>query len=239
MRKRQQTPLGLRGVVYSATFISAICIASGVASASTVSITISVADIVFDGTDIVDAGSPLFGSGDLAEADPIDTMVFRVDGTTVGTLTDPPEDLGVDIYIPSIPAIPVGGGIFMSGAGGTFDLLTSSAVPGYGLELSLGEVGILYSSTFGTVDFFFAGTVASAGAQALPLGLAIGDPISVTLSMQVVSSTDDGTYLTGFTASGSGEVQGELDLVPEPSTMLLGGVAMLFMALGQRKRNRC
>lgn len=224
----------------AALLLAAFCVinfSSNIASASTVSIAISVADLVFDGTNIVDAGSPAYGAGDIADADPIDTMVFQVDGSTVGIVTSPPGDLGVDIYIPSISAIPATGGTGTSASGGTFDLLTSATVPGYGLELTLGPADIIYAPVGGLVNFVFVGAVASVGAQALPFGLEIGDPITVTLSTQASSVTSSGGFLTGFTSWGTGEVVGVL--IPEPSTLLLGGLAMLCcVGMGKRRLAR-
>ncbi len=220
----------------AAPLLAVFCVitfSTNVASATTVSIAISVADLVFDGTDIVDAGSPAFGAGNIADADPVDSMVFQVDGSTVGVLTSPPEDLGVDIYIPSISAIPATGGTGTSAAGGSFDLLTSSTVPGYGLELTLGAADVIYSPLGGSINFVFIGTVATVGVQALPFNLDIGDPITVTLSTQATSVTSSGGFLTGFTSWGTGEVVGTL--VPEPSTLFFGGLALLCVGMARRR----
>jgi hypothetical protein len=217
--------------------LAAFCVinlSSNVASASNISIAISVVDLVFDGKNLVDAGSPAFGTGNIADADPVDSMVFQVDGSTVGILTSPPEDLGVDIYIPLISAIPSTGGVGTSAAGGTFDLLMSAAVPGYGLELILGPADIIYSPIIGIVDFVFVGAVAGVGAQDLPFALEIGDPISVTLSTQASSISSEFGSLSGFTSSGTGEVTGE-KIIPEPSTLLLGGLALLCAGMGRRR----
>jgi hypothetical protein len=64
----------------------------------------------------------------------------------------------------------------------------------------------------------------------LPYGLVMGTPVEVSFSANVAEGTysDDGTYITGFSASGTGEMTGPL--IPEPASlaMALAGVVGLF-----------
>jgi len=75
IRQQRSFAFGLAAPLLAA--VCALNLSSSIASASTISIAVSVVDIVFDGTDIVDAGSSAFGSGDIADADLVDTMVFQ------------------------------------------------------------------------------------------------------------------------------------------------------------------
>jgi hypothetical protein len=194
-------------------------------------------DIVFDGTDIDDAGSPVFGTEDPADADPLDTVTFKEDGTPVGTLLGPPlgtDPISVDIHIPGVPPIPVAGGtVTTSGIPpGTFDLLTKAVASAIGLALDLDEVDITYVPISSSMSFVFAGSVAAIDSQDLPFGLEIGSPVTVTLSTQTDSVTTFGGFVESFTASGTGEIRGIL--VPEPSTLVLAALALL--AHGRRRR---
>ena len=136
------------------------------ADAAVLEIQLGGIDIVFDGTTIDDAGSPAFGAEDPADADPIDTATFKVDGTAVATLLGPPlgmDPIFVDIHIPGIPPIPADGGIVTTSGmpAGIYDLLTKSSAPATGLALDLGVVEISYFPVSGSLSFVFGGSVAS------------------------------------------------------------------------------
>jgi hypothetical protein len=146
-----------------------------------------------------------------------------------GVLT---SDIYADVNL-VLPPIPIAGGsVSTPNAAGIFDLLTSSLDPGWGLAVDVEDLEVVYSD-FGFIQFVFGGAVGTIFSQDLPLlppGLAVGNPITVSFAAQVDpnSVTDDGMFLTGFTASGAGSFRGEL--VPEPSTILLvvlGGLAFL------------
>ena len=195
-------------------------------------------DVVFDGATINDAGSSVFGTEDPADGDPLDTVTFKVDGTAIGTLIGYPvgtDPLSLDIHIPGVPPIPEGGGLVTTSGipPGTFDLLTKPLASAIGLALDLDAVVITYQPILSNMSFVFAGSVATIDSQDLPLGLEIGSPVTVTLSMQTDSVTTLGGFVDSFTASGTGEILGFL--VPEPSTVVLASLAILGL-LARRRR---
>ena len=230
----------LHSVAFVVAVSSLLLFGPTVALADAVSLEIQMGgvDIVFDGMAINDAGSPIAGAGDPADADPIDTATFKVDGTPVFSLLGPPlgtDPISIDIHLPGIPPIPAGGGMVTTTGipAGIFDLFTKGTAPAIGLALDLGTVDISYFPISSSLSFVFAGSVASIVDQDLPFGLIIGEPVTVTLSTQTSAVTTDGGFVTSFTASGTGEIRG---VVPEPSTLALAVLALLGLAAYGRKR---
>jgi len=220
-------------------FIFSSLLLGGPTYATTLQIQLGGVNIVFDGTDIDDAGSSVSGAEDPADADPLDTVTFTLDDTPVGTLVGPPvgtDAIFVDIHIPGVPSIPaVGGAVTTAGIPtGTFDLLTTAVAPAVGLALDLDAVHVTYVPIANNLSFVFSGSVASIDSQDLPFGLEIGAPVTVTLSTQTSSVTIGGGFVTSFTASGTGEIRGAV--VPEPSALSLAVVA--FFGLLARSRRR-
>ena len=198
------------------------------APADTIEIQFTGLDIVYDGSSFTDAG----GSLDPSDADPLTAVTYLVNGSSVGTdLTD----IYVDFDFGPITNIPIAGGTVNTGPdSGMFDIL----IPDIGLALDLDEVSVAYLPT-AFVDFVFAGSLAAISGQNLPADLVIGDPVSVAFSTQASPGaiSNDGTYITGFIASGAGSVRGTL--VPEPSAFVLlfmGVVGLVAYALRKRRR---
>ncbi len=214
---------------------------AGLASASMVQIQFTGLDIVYDGSAIYDTGvHNTTSTGNPADADPLLTMSFLEDGTSLGTLT---SDIFADLYIPGVQNIPVSGGTVYSMnpyTGFGLDLLTSSNNPGWGLALQFtSPVEIIYTAGERT-KIQASGITTSITNQHLPFGLAVGTPVTFSLTSNVVTSSDNGSFLTHFTAAGPSEVDApvEASTVPEPGSLLLLGMGLLGGGGVLRRRKR-
>jgi hypothetical protein len=202
--------------------------------ANTIEITFSGMDIVYDGNAIYDAGSNAGGLADPADADPLLVANFSQDGSLVGSIA---SDISLDLYIPDITGIPAAANthhvLLTPGNPGFLDLLIgTSPLASEFLLLDLNEVSITYLDAAGTVQFTFGAAVASSASQNLPFGLVAHEPITVSFSAQIVPGTltEAGGVVTGFLASGTGEIRG----VPEPATYCLMVAAGLALAAYRR-----
>ncbi|REK18341.1 MAG: PEP-CTERM sorting domain-containing protein [Planctomycetota bacterium] len=172
-------------------------------------------DIGYDGTNIFDAGA--------GDPDPLNSVAFLVDGVQVGSVLT--SDITLDLFIPDVLDIADTGDVVVSGAGGFFDI----GLPGADfLDLDLDAATITYVDLT-TVQFAYAGSVAAIDGQSLPFGLEIGDPVSISFSTQIDPGTlvTAGGFVEEFTAFGTGEVRGIL--VPEPASVVLGGLGGLAL----------
>jgi len=193
-------------------------------------------DLVYDGASLVDAGAAGGGLADPADADPLATVDFFVDGGLVGSLD---SDITLDVLIPGVTNIPAGPNVFYQqttqGRVGYFDLLIgTSPLASEFLLLDLGSVSVIYSDISGLARFTFGAAIAETSSHNLPFGLSIADPITVSFSTQVdpATLTTAGGFITGFRSSGTGEFTAE---VPEPVSMaLLTCGALVATALRRR-----
>jgi len=212
----------------------------GQAAGSTIEIQLAGLDIEYDGLTVQDAGgsNPAdAGSSVSVDADSLDTVNYLVDGELVGSFNRFDSSLYADFEFVPVEDIPVDGGTIHTGlTSGHFDLL----IPDIGLDLDLNDAWVIYTPVPNTsVAFVFAGSIATISDQNLPLGLVIGDPVQVSFSTQVepetVTHDPQNEYVTGFSASGTGEITGQL--IPEPSTLILLAIATLGFVV-RRKRSR-
>lgn len=207
---------------------------TGVANAGVLEIQFSGLNLVYDGSNIYDAGGIAGGSGNPSESDPLITMSFIFDGSLLGTLT---SDIYADVLIQNVANIPVGGGTVTASQSDTFgfDLLTSNA--GWGLALNLdADVQINYNGSAITVQG--SGSTSSIFSQNLPFDLFIYDvPVLFSFTLTSVQNlTDNGTYLTGFTGGGTGVVSSNFAQIPEPSILLLMGSGLLVLGFASARR---
>src|SRR5690606_20158736 len=129
---------------------------------------------------------------DPADADPVTSMDFSIDGSPVGSLS---SDIYVDIAIPDVTGISDAPGnvqnILTPGtSSGIFDLLIgSSPLASEYLVIELGQVNVTYVDVANVVQFSFGAAVSDVFAQNLPFALQVGDPITISFSAQLSPGT--------------------------------------------------
>jgi hypothetical protein len=196
-------------------------------------------DLNYAGNRIFDAGSAnTVRNGDPSQADSLTTMDFYENGIWVGRLN---QDIYADVYLDGVGGISSSGGtVTSSGNSGSFgfDLFTNGTQPGWGLGLDADTVNVAYFS--GGLDIVAGGGVASGlHTQDLPFGLQYdgSKPIAFSFSStDLAGVTSSAGVLTGFNASGTGNVTGVKGDVPEPSEYLIGGLGLLILLMGYRYR---
>lgn len=201
-----------------------MCVPNGLAGTIN-RIEISGIDIAYNGTNITDFD--LDGN----DPDPLVTASFFSDMDLVGPVLT--ADLFLDLDIPNVTDIPVAGGIVTSDTGGTMDLTFN----GDHLSLNLGTVAVAFSNIPGIIQFVHANTVATVASQALPYGITMEDPVTVSFSTQVNAMTDDGELIpnvTSFTASGTGEAR---STIPEPGSIAILMLGIMGCSAGYLRRH--
>lgn len=226
MRSR---PLCLRALAVP-TLASATALLAAASAQGAVRIEFTGMNLVYDGSSFYDGGSAAGGVADPADADPLATVDCFVDEAHVGALT---SDVSLDFFIPDVSGIPAAPGsattIVTPGNPGYFDLLIgTSPLASQFLLLDIASVSITYVDISGIVQFVFGGAVATSSAQNLPFGLQVADPVTVSISAQVIPNTittDDG-FTTGFEAFGTGEFSANAIPTPASAAVLgLGAIA--------------
>jgi hypothetical protein len=222
----------------AACALAAFSLLASPALAATIEIGFTGMNLVYDGSAIYDAGSTLGGLADPADADPLSSVDFLLDGALVGSLS---SDVSVDVFIPDVTGISTGANAVDAqttpGNPGFFDLLIgTSPLASQFLLIDLEDVSITYLDVQNIVQFTFGAAVSDVFAQNLPFGLVIDDPLTVSFSAQVVAGTktDNGSVITGFSASGTGEIRGPA--VPEPTTCLLAVMGLLATLTTRRRQ---
>lgn len=243
MSRRQHKTISNRGAsalpfIASLLFGCVLLLGTTPAVAVPLEIQFTGVNLSYAGGIITDAGSAAGGSGDPANADPLDTMQFKVNGVLQGSVLT--SDISLDVFIPDVIGLSdVGPSTVVTtpGNAGYFDLLigTTPSATQF-LRLDTSAVTISYINTSSTVQFVFGGAVAAIDAQNLPFGLQITDPITVSFSTQVDlgSKTESMGIVTSFTASGTGEVMGTY--VPEPTSCLLATMGLVASCVFRRRR---
>jgi len=192
--------------------------------ASIIEIQFTGLDLSYDGSTISDAAA--------GSSDPLTTVTIAESGSPIAG-SPFVADISIDLSIPGVTDIAIGGDTVVSATGGTLDLSLPS---GDFLSLDLDEVTITYLD-LGFVSFAFGGSIAGIDSQMLPAGLVLGDPTTISFSTTIGSQTDDGTNLLTFSATGTGGIEGLA--IPEPATItLLGLMAVLSTACRGRRLSR-
>lgn len=205
--------------------------------AATIEIQFTGMNLTYDGSAIYDDGFEAGGVADPADADSLISVDFLVDGILVGSLS---SDISLDVYIPDVTGISSAANTVYNattpGNPGFFDLLIGTTpLASEFLTVDLAEVNVTYIDVLNIVQFNFGAAVSSVFAQNLPFSLQIGDPVTVSFSSQITpgTKTTGGGFITGFDATGTGEIQG--DLIPEPATCLLAAFGMISCLMVRRK----
>ncbi len=187
-------------------------------------------DFTYDGSTISDEG----GAGLTGGLDLLDSVDFYQDGVLLGSL-DAADNAAIDVNVFGVSNIPVGGGV-VSQVGAPnigFDLFINEGLGG-NLFLDVSGFQVFYSGNeIGITGV--TGTAAIFSDFNLPFGVDFDDdePVSITFSGLIDSLTDDGTFVTGFTADGTASIRGTA--VPEPTSLAALGLVGMTML---RRRSR-
>jgi hypothetical protein len=216
-----------------------VALVTTTSKAETIHIGFTGMNLVYDGSTIYDAGSSAGGVLNPAQADPVASMDFFTNGTLVGSLS---SDIAVDVSIPGVTNIPSNVGtvftVITPGDPGHFDLLIGSGpLASEYLSLDLDQVTINYVDIAGLIQVTFGAAIADSSSQNLPFGLDIGDLVTLSFSAQVDTGSLTGinNIITGFTATGTGEVR---QAIPEPSSVAISVTGLLAAAVLFRRRKR-
>jgi hypothetical protein len=218
---------------------AAIALAATTSQAEPIHLAFTGMNLVYDGSTLRDAGSATGGVLNPANADPINSLDFFDNGVPQGSLS---SNISVDVSIPDVTNLTMGPNssttVVTPGNPGYFDLLigTSPLASEY-LALELDHVTITYLDIFGLVQVNFGAAVADSSSQNLPFGLDIGDLVTLTFSAQVDTGSLTGLngIITGFTATGTGDVR---QAVPEPSSVVLCAMGAVAIPVLLRRRRR-
>lgn len=212
-----------RAVLGCCLLVALLVLPAATAPAATMVIYYTGLDLSYDGQTITTVGN----------YDSLDSVDFKIDGTKVLAL-DSPEDspLDISLSVPGVVNMSVLGDSILSDPGGTLSLLLPD---GDHLDLELGAANVVYTPLQSLQMYFLlAAGSANVVSQMLPVG-SYADDIAISFSTQVVGSvSDDGSVVTGFLSSGTGEIEGTA--VPEPTTVALLISGLLACLVGVRRR---
>ncbi len=227
----------VRRFVLPALLAVALFLSSSLAQAGVLEIQFAGLNLDYDGTNIYDSKNHnTSGSGNPADADPLTSMTFLLDGNLVGSVVT--TNIFADIYIAGVTNVPASGGLVnTSGNGGAFgvDLLTSNSNPGWGLALDIDSMQFFYTGA--NIAITIGGTATNIAQQQLPFGLSFdaGQPVTIVLSSASLTNvTTAGGFVTGLKAAGTGNVSGIG--VPEPASIVLGVLGIVGLGFFRWRR---
>jgi hypothetical protein len=218
--------------------LAALCLPAA-ADGATINMILSDMDVSYFGGAAGNTGS-LFdtighpgGNLNAAEADEVETAVFEVDMTHVGTLmTSPGNTISTDLRVNGVGASLALNtfltNIGSNGGGFGLDWFTQA---GNNLRLGINSVDLLLTNNV----FFFTGT-ATVLSQNLPFGLAFvpnqNVVFSYTATLPGINGAGGGGGNTTTGAMGSGALTISGEAIPEPATIALLCTAVSILGAG-------
>ena len=219
---------------YAVTFALlaiAVCLPSN-ASAGMINILVSNFDIAFDGQtgELTDFQRPDGGNLDPSESRTVTSFEVEVDGVQDALLMNPPDALFADLKVTNLGSELTTGSLVM-GAGGTgdptafgFDFFTSALG---GVELRLGIDDISYTvvpTGVPGLNFFNWFANAKVVSQDLPNGQVLSEDVLISYTATEVMLFTNQNGARTVVASGQMTITG--NMIPEPSTVCLIGLAL-------------
>jgi hypothetical protein len=198
---------------------------AGTAAQAGIQISVTGFDFGYDGDAIFDLG----GAGFNNIEDALSSVDFFQDGVLVGSL-GVDDGITINTFFEGVNDIPVAGGVVSSAS-------TPANFNFFDLSFDDG-LDFLFNDIADVQVFYSGGEIGVTGVtsnvvvfdQDLPFGLELDEdePVVVSFSGLISDLTDDGTFVTGFEASGTAEIRGEV--IPEPASLsLLAGAGALLL----------
>lgn len=216
---------------------AAVALMAPLASAGMIEINMAGTNLTY--TDADAGGGGLGTLVSTGGTDALQAVGFSEDLAPLGVFSSPPDSLSFSLNVTDVPSIAVppsnGSTMVTAPAGGTFDLTVNANSI---LSLSLESVQVIYTNIeVGSfkANVWFTGSVGSISGQDLPFGIEIGEPVTLSFTVQPISQVASGGYLTSFVGGGSGTISAER--IPEPSSLLIAGLGLLAVA-GVRARSK-